>query len=330
MYGRRATEPLVPERAEGRARIDAYAARFGRWEELAGVRTRPQRSFGGPGSLYFPPELYPVATHPLVTGLDGERVEWLLLRRLHAYLDFTSELESLAVMPVATAISRGRSGLLLPEGMRADAFKIVTDEAWHAQTSYDFAHQLQSASGLPLGRPADGPPAFVERLDAIRDELPPEIRGVEALLFAIVSETLISGILAEIPRDERLPRSVREHVRDHAEDEGRHHVYFRDVLQHLWAALTPKERAAVGPHVPAAVYAFLEPDYARTVQDLRMLGLSDEEAAQVVEESWPRERLVRDVAEAARPVVRYFGEAGALDDARTRAVFEDTGLLGRG
>ncbi|MGW3173925.1 diiron oxygenase [Streptomyces sp. NPDC001153] len=329
MYRERATEPLVAARAAGRAGVGAYTSSFGRWDRLAGVRTRTQRSFTASGSLYFPPELHPVATHPVVTRRGAEQVEWLLLRRLHDYLDFTTELESLAVIPVVTAISRGRSGLHLPEGMRADAFKIVTDEAWHAQASYDFAHQVQRASAVPVGRPDSSPPAFTERLDVIRDRLPHEIRGVEAIVFAIVSETLISGILSEIPRDERLPRSLRDHVRDHAEDEGRHHVYFRAVLRHLWAALTPKERRAVGPHVPAAIYAFLAPDYARAIEDLRMLGLPERSVEQVVEESWPEERVVRDVSEASRPLVRYFAEVGALDDPGTRNAFEEAGLLGR-
>lgn len=355
MYRERATEPLLAARTgpgtESGARTGpeagtrtvpgaepepgtesgergGYTGGFGRWDRLAGVRNRPQRPFTEPGSLYFPPELHPVALHPLVTAGGPEQVEWLLLRRLHDYLDFTTQLEALAVIPVVTAISRGRSGLRLPEAMRADAFKIVTDEAWHAQVSYDFARQVARATGVPAERPdGGGPPAFTERLDAIRDRLPHGIRGVEALLFAIVSETLISGILAEIPRDERLPGSLREHVRDHAEDEGRHHVYFRAVLRQLWAALTPAERGAVGPQVPAAIQAFLAPDLARAAEDLRTLGLPERSVEQVLAESWPGEKIAADMAGSARSLVRYFGEAGALDDPATRDSFETAGLL---
>ncbi|GAA3784289.1 diiron oxygenase [Streptomyces phyllanthi] len=323
-----AVEPLAKGEGEVRGRLDSYTSRFGRWNELASVRRKPQRSFESSGTVYFPPELYPVAMHPLVTDCGDGRVEWLLLRRLYGYLDFTSELESSAVIPVATAISRGRSGLQLPERMKADAFKIVTDEAWHAQVSYDFAHEIELASGVPQAFPDDDPPAFVGRLGALREELPHEIRGVEAMVFAIVSETLISGILSDIPRDGRLPRSVREQVRDHAEDEGRHHVYFRSLLHHLWAALTAQERRAVGPQVPAAIHAFLEPDYARVAQDLRTLGLTSGQIEQVLAESWPKEQLARQMADASTGLVRYFAEVGALDDGKTRERFEEAGLMG--
>lgn len=169
----------------------------------------------------------------------------------------------------------------------------------------------------------------MQRLDDMRDQLPISVRGLEALLFAIVSETLISGILSDIPRDDRLPDSVRELVRDHAADEGRHHIYFRSVLEHLWPALTPEERRAIGPQVPAAVYAFLEPDYAQTFRHLLGIGLTEAQADQVIAESWPRETVRRGIAEAAAPVVRYFTNAGALDDARTLDSFERAGLIAR-
>ncbi|KPI00285.1 P-aminobenzoate N-oxygenase AurF [Actinobacteria bacterium OK074] len=330
MHIRAFQEQLIRGRAESRARSTAeYSSRFGRWDALASVRRRPRRDFeGGQAGLYFPPELYPVVGHPLVTALGEDVVEGLLLRRLYDYLHFTTELENLAVIPVAVKISRGRSGLVLPEPMRADAYKIVTDEAWHAQFSYDFACRIAAETGVPGPHTADAAaPAFLSRLDELRERLPHEIRGVESLLFAVVSETLISSILADIPRDERLYRPVREVVRDHAEDEGRHHVYFRSVLRHLWPALTPRERQAVGPLVPTAIHAFLEPDYLQTAHHLRGVGLSTDEIDQVVAESWPPHTVRRSVAGAAAQLTHYLAEAGALDDARTLASFEEAGLL---
>lgn len=332
MYQTMAQEQLLRGDASSRPPVIAYASRYERWEDLASVRRKPRRDFV-PGEetsdLFFPPELYPVVLHPLVAAKGEVVVKALLLCRLYDYLDFTTELENLAVIPVATKISRGRSGLILPPQMKADAYKIVTDEAWHAQFSDDLARQIEASTTIPRHIPEDAPaPTFLRRLDELREQLPDDIRGVESLLFCIVSETLISGILSDIPRDVRLPVSVRELVRDHAADEGRHHLYFRTVLKHLWPALSPRERQAIGPHVPAAVYAFLEPDYEQTFQHLRGIGLTDAECAQVIAESWPSHTVRRTIADAARPIVRYFAEAGALDDSRTRDSFELAGLWG--
>jgi hypothetical protein len=326
MYQAMAQEQLLRGDASSRPPVTVYASRYGRWEDLASVRRKPRREFTQDeetSDLFFPPELYPIALHPLVVAKGEVAVKALLLRRLYDYLDFTTELENLAVIPVATKISRGRSGLILPEQMKADAYKIVTDEAWHAQFSHDFAREIEASTTISRPVPELTPaPTFIKRLDELREQLPHDIRGVEALLFGIVSETLISGILSDIPRDDRLPGSVRELVRDHALDEGRHHQYFRTVLKHLWPALSPREQRAIGPHVPAAVYAFLEPDYAQAQLHLRGLGLTDEQCGQVIAESWPQHTLRRTIADAASPLVRYFVEAGALDDSRTRESFE--------
>lgn len=310
-----------------RFRTAAYASRFGRWEDLASVRRKPQRTLSADSDLYFPPELYPVVQHPLVVAKGEAVVKVLLLLRFYDYLDFTTELENLAVIPVAAKISRGRSGLQLPEQMRADAFKIVTDEAWHAQFSYDFARQLEAVTGVDRIDSSGRAPAFTQRLDRLRAQLPAEVRGVEAILFAIISETLISGVLSELPRDDRLPRAVRDLIRDHAEDEGRHHVYFRSMVKHLWPALTVRERRAIGPHIPSVVYAFLEPDYLQVATHLEGIGLTSDEIGQVIAESWPKLRLFRMISQAAAPVVRYFAEAGALQDRATQTSFEEAGLV---
>ncbi len=228
-------------------------------------------------------------------------------------------------MPVAGKISRGRAGLDLPERMQADAFMIVTDEAWHAQFSYDFARQIQTRTGVLIGQ--SDTPAFVGRLDAVREHMPADVRGLEGLLFAIVSETLVSGILADIPRDTRLPTAVRELVRDHAEDEGRHHVYFRTLLRHLWPVLAPAQRRAVGPLLPAIIFAFLEPDYLQAGRALRLCGLTAAETEQVLFESWPDEQVARQTAASAAVLIRYFRGIGALEDPGTLAAFQESGLL---
>ncbi len=315
----------MPATPTARTVQSTYASRFGRWDDLAGVRRKPQRRLLEAADLYFPPELYPVVGHPLVAARGPAAVRTLLLNRLYDYLDFTTELENLAVIPVASKIARGTSGLLLPRQMQADAFKIVTDEAWHAQFSFDFTQELEQVTGVPHA--AGGAPVFVQRLDEIAAQLPRQVAGLEALLFAIVSETLISGLLSHLPRDERLPSPVRDLVRDHAEDEGRHHVYFRSVLRHLWPALTLRERHAVGPQIPAIIQAFLTPDHAQVATRLAAVGLSNEEILQVITESWPEHELMGEIAQSAAPAVRYFTEVGALDDSRTRDAFLEAGLL---
>jgi hypothetical protein len=333
MYRNLALSELVALRTPGTTRKSAvrgaeeYDSRFGSWHARASVRSKPRRELGSPGRdvLYFPPELMPPVSHPLVLATGPGGVERVLVHRLLQYLHFTSELEDLAVIPVASKISRGRAGLELPDSMRADAFKIITDEAWHAQFSFDLMDQVQRKTGIVARLPRLAP--FVERLDEIRDRLDPQIRGAETLLFAIVSETLISSILADIPHDARLPAPVRALVADHAEDEGRHHAYFRSVLNYFWPALSAPQRRLLGPAVPAAIFAFLEPDYRGIGFALRDVGLSVSEIEAVIAECYPRQKVQYDVATAACSLVRYLRDVGVLDDPATADAFATCGLV---
>lgn len=299
----------------------AYRSRFPSWDRTAAVRRRPLRRLVAPApdALYFPPELVASHGHPLVAGLGGEAQRRLLVHALYQYLHFTSELEDLAVIPVAMSLSRDRSGLPMPEEARRDAYNIVTDEAWHAQFSYELHRQVVRRTGEPP--PPEREPLFVERLHRIAARLHTRVPAVGELLFAVVSETLVSSLLADIPHDCRLPPAVRETVADHAIDEGRHHAYFRDILARLWATLSEPERAAVGPWLPSIILAFLEPDYRALVDSLSILGLCPEQVEAVLRESYPRERVLAEAAGSARPTIRYFEEVGAMRDAATRDAF---------
>ncbi|MBF5028526.1 MULTISPECIES: diiron oxygenase [unclassified Micromonospora] len=304
-----------------------YRSPFNSWDAKASVRNGPRRLLGEDvdGSLFFPPELVPSASHPLVTARGPEVASALLVQRLYQYLHFTTELESVAVIPVTSMIARNRSGLVLPDRMKADAFAITTDEAWHAQFSDDLTHQIERALELPSIVPAD--PYFVTRLDEIRHELGAQAAGYVDLAFSIVSETLISTILADLPRDTRLPRAVRDLVQDHALDEGRHHAYFRKLLTYFWGALDRRDRQLIGPWFPELIRTFLAPDNGAGLRMLVGVGLTTAEATTVIMETHDAAETNRRIAAAAMSTVRYLTEVGALDDQRTRESFMEAGML---
>ncbi|MFJ9975452.1 diiron oxygenase [Streptomyces cyaneofuscatus] len=306
----------------------AYRSCFGNWDRRASVRVKPARSLAPSeaGQLYFPPELVPVTSHPLVRAAEEGTVEHVLVQRLHHYLHFTTELEQFAVIPVTTDISAGRAGLRLPKGMILDAYRITTDEAWHAQFSYELAEQVALRTGIPAALPLR--PLFLDRLDEVGRGLDGDLRGLERLLFSVVSETLISSVLADLPRDKRLPAAVRELIRDHAEDEGKHHAYFRVLLHHFWNALDARTRRRIGPRIPELICCFLEPDYRAMSLLLLDCGLSPADAQCVLADSYPRRAVRAEIAGSAQSTVRYFREVGALDDTATYEAFAAAGLVG--
>ncbi|WP_394617343.1 diiron oxygenase [Lentzea sp. JNUCC 0626] len=302
-----------------------YRSRFRNWEWMATVRNNPTRPLGIDGELFFTPELVPAMAHPLPRESDPEIQKNVLVHRLYEYLKFTIDLEQSAVIPVTGHISRGMAGLDLPELMRSDAFKIVTDEAWHAQFTYELMRDVRDRTRVAPALPDT--PIFTGVLARIHEEFPSEIRGLDELLFAIVSETLISSTLDDLPQDHRLPEGVRETIADHAEDEAKYHAFFSTLLRFLWPSMTPREQELAGPYLPRLIFAFLEPDYPSVALGMAASGLPSEQVEQVNNDVYTHERVIEDVRRGAAPTLQYFIEAGALEHGATREAFAEAGLL---
>lgn len=305
----------------------SYQSKFHNWDSRASVRVKPRREMAPQNSMpmFFPPELVPALTSTHVRTRGTETAHRILVHSLHHYLHFTTVLEQTAVLPVTARISLGESGVALPAEMVADAFKITTDEAWHAQFSHEFSGAVARVTGITADAVVQ--PQFVTRLEFIRQSFEADLRNLVDLMFAVVSETLVSALLSEIPNDKRLPGPVRALIADHAADEGRHHAYFHSFLPFLWTQLTAHERRAIGPRIPELIHAFLDPDLDAVRAALRASGFSDTEVADIFEETYAPGSPIFDVWPAARGTVRGFRSVGALDDPATFDAFAAEGVL---
>ncbi|QOC92251.1 diiron oxygenase [Micromonospora craniellae] len=117
------------------------------------------------------------------------------------------------------------------------------------------------------------------------------------------------------------------HLKLNTYDEGRHHSYFRSLLQIVWPALDARQRRIIGPALPDMIFAFLEPDYPATAVALIDSGLSGHEAEQVLLESFPRPAVQRYLRASADATVRYLRAEGVLEDPETHESFARAGLI---
>ncbi|MFH8337118.1 diiron oxygenase [Streptomyces sp. AM6-12] len=308
-----------------------YRSPFRSWYERSSVRSAPRRLLdadprdGGPAPWLFPPDLVPVTRHPLVRDLPAPQFQEVLVQHLYRYLDFTAKLEYLVVNRTVLGIARGTVGVPVPGEMRLDAYKMYCDEAYHALFSADLADQVQAVTGTTPRLP--GEPFFLRRLSHLLAELPAGERPLAELLFVIVSETLISASLAEIPQREAVAPAVTGTIRDHALDEGRHHAYFAHFLHRLWAHLEPAERETAGRLVPALMDAFLRPDLDALREELTAYELTGDDAEQVLAEVYTPEVLSSHARATSQQTRRYFRELGAFESAAARDALAAYGLL---
>ncbi|WP_240137668.1 diiron oxygenase [Streptomyces sp. MUM 178J] len=302
------TEDTRPELAD-----ESYSSPFRSWYERSSVRSTPRRLIADEdeGKQYFSPELVPVAGHPLVKALPAQVQDHILIQHLYRYLDFTMKLEHLVVNRTVLAIAYNTTGVDVPAQMRLDAHKIYCDEAYHGLFSADLMEQAVRRTGVQPLLPNQ--PYFLRRLHEIQSQLEPGLRPLAEMLFVIVSETLISATLSQLPDEESLVPAVRQVVQDHAMDEGRHHTYFALFLRHLYSQLSQTQRRAAGLLVPQLIHAFLNPDCSAVQSELMTYGLTRDAAVQVTEETFTPGVVTQFAVDTSRQTVRHFAAVGARD-----------------
>lgn len=300
------------------------------WYGKASIMTQPRRMLRveelQQGKLPFSPDRVPVVQHRLFVqkaGPDGG--SRMLAQALYTWLAFTEILELHAINPIAARIATGALGVHSPD-LEFQACQIVTDEAGHALVAKDIIRQVSAATGVPYERL--GRPLFLARLDDVKARSSAHARELIEVCFTVVSETLITGNLVQVPKDARVVSTVRDIAADHLKDEIDHRQYFSRFFKAFWPALPVTVRGEVGPLLPELILAFVEPDLHQLHGQLRQFpGLTDEDIAQILAESYPPERLVVTARTAAAATLRLFQSTDVLADRQTADAFQGHGLI---
>lgn len=247
-----------------------YKSALDRWYEDSSVRASPQAIFPpNEKGLFFSPALAPL--WDLLPKESGIRDSYLA-HKICSYLWFTSELEHQIVNEVTRSIALGRYEVPLSYDMRRDAFRIYCDEAYHALSSFDAVSILAEQGGVSQSflHAIKAAPRFIRLHQEISTH---HAQTYVACKFAMatVSETLITGNLNVIPRDERVKQSIRDLVGDHARDESRHHRFFTNVAPIIWQSFDESSRSAISENLPDWICAFLVSDIPLEIEILSRL-----------------------------------------------------------
>jgi hypothetical protein len=305
------------------------------WYQAAGVRTGVRRvlgevedgAAGEDGTVFFPAQLVPHLGHEAVRELPPQRRTELTVRQLYQFLLSTTHLETRIVNRAAELIATGRAGLDLPAAVRLDAFKVYCDEGYHALYSLDLADQIAAATAIPIpdwdyGGLVDGLVVAGRRL------LPDEPRLAE-LLQVVVFETLITAVLNELPGDRSVVSTVRELMRDHARDEGRHHRFFAMFFHELWAQLSRSLRPRVARLMPVLIRGCLDWDTGPVRSSLQLAGLHRHTADDVVRDCYGEADAGR-IQDICQATVRICRSAGVFDVPGAEEAFAAQGLAAQG
>jgi hypothetical protein len=307
-----------------RAPSNYYRSRFDKWDKQSWVRSKPHRIEPFASNLdYYPESLAVLFTHDQVKRVSPSVRRHLLVLHLYNYLEFTVWLELGPVNEVCDMLRRDTFLPWLPPQMKDDALKIYVDEGGHAEMSHALKVAVAKETRVAS---LNIRPAFLDILDALAAKEHSPYYPLIQLFFVVVSETLITGTLVKLPKDETIQLAVRTLASDHATDEGRHHAYFRELFEYLWPRLPCELRAKIGAWLPDMLLAFLQPDSNALVKMLGEFPADFPIPRQVVDEVVNSRATLDSMREAASPTLRMLWDNGVFEDAHIAEAFQQRGL----
>lgn len=237
---------------------EVYGSVFAEWNERASVRSAGERDMPfSSDKLFFSPQYSTLFLDGSVLAAPKAIRERLLVSQLYVYLRFTVWLELGPVNEVSNLLRQPDFLPWLPKKMKQDAHKVYTDEAYHATFSADLVSEVAEYTGIPS---LNVHPAFLKSLDRLLTSEEQEFHALIKLFFVIISETLITGTLAGVPKDDQVQEKIRFFVDLHRVDEGRHHRYFKELFGLVWPRLPVHMKRKIGTLLPEMILAFLQPD----------------------------------------------------------------------
>lgn len=127
-----------------------YKKHLDLWDTAATVRSRKNRydyrsltNNKLRSMSWFLEDAYPIFLHELLAKLDREQKQYLMGKFLIAFLNYSTIIEHELVNTITVEIAQNIYGDLIPEVMRIDAYKIYTDEAYHAYFAAEGANQIR-------------------------------------------------------------------------------------------------------------------------------------------------------------------------------------------
>lgn len=313
--------------------VSRYQKYFDNWDEYSAVRSKPntyrfdnyQLKANLKDRKWFLPTLIPMLQHPLLKGLEPDKEQFLLGQFLVQFLEYGTVMEHEFVNTILAELALGECGIPLPDRIRMDAFKIYTDEGYHACFNMEATQQIRDYISLPK---SEAWPIRNTRLMGIR-KLIPEGKMKENFLirFALVaiSETVATKELAESLKGIIIEPIYKIFI-DHAEDERKHCMYFSTLLEVVWNYLSSGEKKFLGINFPKIIKAFVDVNTIALHESLASIGIDRETAEIIITESYPADFSMQRALAVGSVTFRIFNRIGVFNIPEARQSFINEGF----
>ena len=314
--------------------VSRYQKYFDNWDASTSVRSKPNTYRMTPAKLdkelcerrWFLPAALPLIDHPLLKNIDQSQEQYLLGRFLLQFLEYGTVLEHEFVNTILAELALGEIGIPLPDRMRIDAFKIYTDEGYHACFNLEATQQIRDYIGLSM---VDAWPLQNSRLIGLRKLIPKNNTKENFLIrfgIAVVSETVAAKELSETLQG-IVVEPIYNIFIDHAEDEKKHCMYFSALLEVVWNKLSFEEQKFLGLNFPKILKGFVDINTFSLYDSLEKIGVDIHSAEVIVKDCYPKDFTVNRALSVASITFRIFERIGVFKIPGVKDAFISEGFF---
>ena len=306
---------LPPQKHRGEAMNDwAYHSFAATWDDRATIRTRPRRHVENDDKLFFPLSRQPLVLSATFQQECAHALEFVLVQSLYKFINDVVIFETEIVDNTARRIAKNLFAISFPPACRYDAMTVVVDEAYHALVAIDFMQQTIALTGLhPLELPNE-----IELSQAIPMALvqaPAYLHDAVELICVAISENTVTHDVAAFAKDATLKNSIKGLMADHLLDEGRHSVFWTQLVRLYWQTASEEDRCLIASVLPVFLSHYLVNDLQQTFDQhlIQHLPVSEPVRQALREESCGLVFPVAHDHPLVSNILRFFRNSTLLD-----------------
>ena len=211
-----------------------------------------------------------ILEHDGLKNINDNKKKYVMALQLLEFVEKTTIFEVEYVNKVAQKIALGKYNLKIPKTLKLDAFKIYTDEGYHAYITKKTADDIREFYNInddisPLLE------NFFNKINKIGIKFGKEYTYLSELSSALVSE---SSVVQDMSGEMKglVYEPVRLMFKDHIHDEMFHANFFRTLFKIIWLQLNDKEKEIMGDNLFEAIVVFSKPRTDIYYHSLSKLG----------------------------------------------------------
>lgn len=315
-------------------RINSYSTHQNQWERLASIRTRPRRlleSSDQSGSMnYYPLARQPLCVHPEVERLGTAARDYILIQSFYKYMNDIANIEKDVINKVAYKITKNQYFIKFSHAIKQDALSIIIDESYHAFVAMDFMHQVAEHTKVePIQLPVETELSCA--IDDLKSTLPECFHEHFEFITVCIAEHALTHDLISTSKSKDVSKSFYYIMHDHVLDEGRHAIFFSELLTIFWAALADEDKNVIGSILPELLRRYLQPDLQRKFDEkvLKQLEISPDTITKILDDTHIPIPLFQQKTSnvVLRQMLALLRKANIFEHIKTNEAFSAVGLI---